>query len=45
MPPGSSSLTTLDGERWMRNVAANPNFEIGAFAAAIDEALLALRMS
>lgn len=45
MPSGSSSLTTLDGERWMRNVAANPNFEIGAFAAVIDEALLALRMS
>lgn len=42
MPPGSCSLTILNGERWMRNVAANPNFEIDRFAAALDEALRAL---
>lgn len=39
MPPGSCSLTNLGDERWLRNVAANPNFELEAFAAAIDAAL------
>jgi L-2,4-diaminobutyrate decarboxylase len=39
MPSGSCSLTTLDGERWLRNVAANPSFELDAFAAAMDAAL------
>ncbi len=42
MPPGSCSLTNLGGERWMRNVAANPNFDLDTFAAAMDEALHAL---
>ena len=39
MPPGSCSLTNLGGERWLRNVAANPNFELDAFVTAMDEAL------
>lgn len=42
MPPGSCSLTAINGEWWMRNVAANPNFEIGTFGTAMDEALAAL---
>jgi hypothetical protein len=29
----------------MRNVAANPNFEINKFAAAMDEAMRALRIT
>jgi L-2,4-diaminobutyrate decarboxylase len=45
MPSGSCSLTNLNGERWMRNVAANPNFEINKFAAAMDEAMRALRIT
>jgi len=28
LPSGSTSTTTLDGERWFRNVAANPNADI-----------------
>lgn len=39
MPPGSCSLTTLNGGRWMRNVAANPNFKLPAFTAALGGAL------
>ncbi|MEA1617373.1 pyridoxal-dependent decarboxylase [Erythrobacter sp. T5W1-R] len=39
MPPGSCSLTNLGGERWLRNVAANPNFELDAFATAMKVAL------
>ena len=42
MPPGSCSLTNLGGERWLRNVAANPNFELDAFATAMDVALRSL---
>jgi L-2,4-diaminobutyrate decarboxylase len=42
MPPGSCSLTNLGGERWIRNVASNPNFELDAFAAAMDAALSGL---
>jgi L-2,4-diaminobutyrate decarboxylase len=42
MPPGSCSLTNLGGERWLRNVAANPNFELEAFATAMDAALRGL---
>jgi L-2,4-diaminobutyrate decarboxylase len=42
MPAGSCSLTTLGGERWLRNVAANPNFELDAFAAGLDMALRGL---
>ena len=39
MPPGSCSATNLGSERWLRNVAANPNFELDAFVTAMDEAL------
>ena len=42
MPPGSCSLTNVGGERWLRNVAANPNFVLDAFATAMDEALRGL---
>ncbi|MBX9727874.1 MAG: hypothetical protein K2X31_03100 [Sphingopyxis sp.] len=42
MPPGSCSLTNLGGERWLRNVAANPNFELDAFATAMKVALRGL---
>lgn len=42
MPPGSCSLTNLGGERWLRNVAANPNFELDAFATAMGAALRGL---
>lgn len=45
MPTGSVSLTTLNGNRWLRNVAANPNFELGAFKAALDQALLRLELN
>jgi L-2,4-diaminobutyrate decarboxylase len=39
MPPGSCSVTYLGGERWLRNVAANPNFELDAFVNALYVAL------
>jgi hypothetical protein len=42
MPPGSCSVTNLGGERWLRNVAANPNFELDAFATAMKVALRGL---
>ncbi|GAA0754905.1 glutamate/tyrosine decarboxylase-like PLP-dependent enzyme [Erythromicrobium ramosum] len=42
MPPGSCSVTNLGGERWLRNVAANPNFELDAFATAMEVALRGL---
>ena len=41
LPPGATSLTTLSGECWLRNVAANPNLDIEAFKAALDAALQA----
>ncbi len=39
LPPGSTSLTTLPSGRWLRNVAANPNFDITAFATILGDAL------
>lgn len=42
MPPGSCSVTNLGGERWLRNVAANPNFELDAFVTAMKVALRGL---
>jgi L-2,4-diaminobutyrate decarboxylase len=39
LPPGSTSLTTLSGKRWMRNVAANPNADVEAFAKEIRRAI------
>lgn len=38
LPAGSTSLTVLNGEKWLRNVAANPNVDI---AALYDEVLKA----
>lgn len=39
LPLGSTSLTTLPNGRWLRNVAANPNFDIAAFTATLENAL------
>jgi L-2,4-diaminobutyrate decarboxylase len=39
LPPGAASLTTLAGEPWIRNVAANPNADVRAFMAAVQTAL------
>ena len=44
MPTGSVSLTTVNGSRWMRNVAANPNFEIATFKAALNQALIRMHL-
>lgn len=32
-------MTTPGGERWLRNVAAYPNVEVGALFAAIEASL------
>ncbi len=42
MPTGSTSVTMVAGERWLRNVAANPNADKEAFAAALDASLRSL---
>jgi len=42
LPPGSTSLTTLSGKRWMRNVAANPNADADAFGEEIKRVLTAV---
>jgi L-2,4-diaminobutyrate decarboxylase len=39
LPPGTASLTTLAGEPWLRNVAANPNADVKAIIAAVQTAL------
>ncbi|GMV00387.1 MAG: hypothetical protein KJZ98_09680 [Burkholderiaceae bacterium] len=39
LPPGSTSTTMLDGEPWFRNVAANPNADVGLLADAVRRAL------
>ena len=39
LPAGSSSTTTIAGERWIRNVAANPNADIAQLIAAIQGTL------
>lgn len=39
LPPTMASLTMLDGEPWIRNVAANPNAEINALTMAVRTAL------
>lgn len=41
LPANSTSLTTIGGARWLRNVAANPNIDIEKFTRSIDEALSA----
>lgn len=37
LPVGLASQTTLDGERWFRNVAANPSADIELIKAEIDK--------
>ncbi len=39
LPAGSASKTTLDGQGWVRHVAANPNFDSALFINALDEIL------
>lgn len=39
LPPGSTSMTTLGNDRWLRNVAANPNFDVKNFTMAVNVAL------
>ena len=39
LPDGSTSRTTLPNGRWLRNVAANPILDIGAFLKALTNAL------
>lgn len=39
LPPGSTSTTTLGGEPWFRNVAANPNADVGLVTQAVRRAL------
>ena len=38
LPTGSTSLTTVAGKKWLRNVAANPNFDMASFAHALKTA-------
>lgn len=39
LPAGSTSLTTIRGEKWLRNVAANPNADPAALAREIRAAM------
>lgn len=39
LPPGSTSTTTLGGEPWFRNVAANPDADVQLLADAVRRAL------
>ncbi|MEO7681670.1 MAG: pyridoxal-dependent decarboxylase [Sphingomonas sp.] len=39
LPVGSTSLTTLSGKPWLRNVAANPNFDVDLFAHHLNAAV------
>jgi L-2,4-diaminobutyrate decarboxylase len=39
LPPAAASTTTLGGERWFRNVAANPDADLQLLAAGIRAAL------
>ena len=38
LPPGSTSRTVLPSGPWLRNVAANPNLDMAAFAKALNHA-------
>lgn len=40
LPEGSTSMTTLPSGRWLRNVSANPNLDVGALIADISRALV-----
>jgi hypothetical protein len=39
MPLGSTSITTIAGVKWFRNVAANPSADVDLLIAAIQGAL------
>ena len=39
LPLGSASLTTVNDEKWVRHVAANPNMQIDLLCSKITEAL------
>ncbi|HZF79163.1 MAG TPA: pyridoxal-dependent decarboxylase, partial [Rubrivivax sp.] len=39
LPPGSASITVLEGTRWFRNVAANPNADVHLLATALMQTL------
>lgn len=39
LPRGSTSLTTVAGERWMRNVAANPNAHVESLVSTLKSAI------
>ncbi|MGF1563166.1 MAG: pyridoxal phosphate-dependent decarboxylase family protein [Geminicoccaceae bacterium] len=39
LPRGLASVTAIDGQRWLRQVGANPMADIDAIVAAIDQAL------
>jgi hypothetical protein len=39
LPAGSTSFTTIHGEKWLRNVAANPNADPLALAEQVRAAI------
>jgi L-2,4-diaminobutyrate decarboxylase len=39
LPAGAASTTTIAGQRWFRNVAANPNANIDLLIVEIQKAL------
>jgi len=39
LPAGAASTTMLSGERWIRNVAANPNADVQSLIASVRKAL------
>jgi L-2,4-diaminobutyrate decarboxylase len=39
LPPGSTSLTAIGGEPWLRNVSANPNADIDVLIARTQQAI------
>ena len=45
LPSGSASMTTLGGERWFRNVAANPNADVRLLQDKVREAMVSAQAS
>ena len=43
LPAGSASLATINGEKWIRHVAANPNMEIDILCSEIETASIKSR--
>lgn len=39
LPSGSTSMTNLGNKKWLRNVAANPNLDVGAFMHSVKSVL------